>query len=104
MAFDYDILVIGGCINGCGITRDAAGRGHKVLLAKMNDLASGTSTAAPHIISLRAWAEKNRIMYRGERALRHRAQSNGTVEIDADSRVAIRRRGDGTLALSYHFI
>lgn len=38
-----DIFVIGGGINGCGIARDAAGRGHPVRLAEMNDLASGTS-------------------------------------------------------------
>ena len=40
----YDILVIGGGINGCGIARDAAGRGYSVFLAEMNDLASGTSS------------------------------------------------------------
>jgi glycerol-3-phosphate dehydrogenase len=50
MAFDYDILVIGGGINGCGVARDAAGRGYKVLLAEMNDLASGTSSASTKLI------------------------------------------------------
>ena len=49
MAF-YDILVIGGGINGCGIARDATGRGYKVLLAEMNDLASGTSSASTKLI------------------------------------------------------
>lgn len=39
-------LVIGGGINGCGVARDAAGRGYKVLLTEMNDLASGTSSAS----------------------------------------------------------
>ncbi len=39
----YDLLVIGGGINGCGIARDAAGRGLSVALAEMNDLASATS-------------------------------------------------------------
>ncbi len=40
----HDIFVIGGGINGCGIARDAAGRGYSVYLAEMNDLASGTSS------------------------------------------------------------
>lgn len=39
----YDLLIIGGGINGCGIARDAAGRGFSVALAEMNDLASATS-------------------------------------------------------------
>ncbi|WP_299985611.1 glycerol-3-phosphate dehydrogenase [uncultured Ruegeria sp.] len=41
-----DLFVIGGGINGCGIARDAAGRGLKVTLAEMNDLASATSSAS----------------------------------------------------------
>jgi len=41
-----DIFVIGGGINGCGIARDAAGRGLSVRLAEMGDLASGTSSAS----------------------------------------------------------
>ena len=40
----YDLFIIGGGINGCGIARDAAGRGLKVFLAEQGDLASGTST------------------------------------------------------------
>ena len=40
----YDLLVIGGGINGTGIARDAAGRGLRVLLAEQNDLASATSS------------------------------------------------------------
>ena len=39
-----DIFVIGGGINGCGIARDAVGRGFSVFLAEMSDLASGTSS------------------------------------------------------------
>ncbi|WP_424984194.1 glycerol-3-phosphate dehydrogenase [Maritalea sp. S77] len=42
----YDMFVIGGGINGCGIARDAAGRGLSVALAEMNDLASATSSAS----------------------------------------------------------
>ncbi len=43
---NVDIFVIGGGINGCGIARDAAGRGYTVALAEMNDLASATSSAS----------------------------------------------------------
>lgn len=46
----HDVFVIGGGINGCGIARDAAGRGYSVFLAEMNDLASGTSSAATKLI------------------------------------------------------
>ena len=41
-----DLFVIGGGVNGCGIARDAAGRGLTVTLAEMNDLASATSSAS----------------------------------------------------------
>ncbi len=41
-----DLFVIGGGVNGCGIARDAIGRGLSVELAEMNDLASGTSSAS----------------------------------------------------------
>ncbi len=43
---DVDVFVIGGGVNGCGIARDAAGRGLSVALAEMNDLASATSSAS----------------------------------------------------------
>jgi glycerol-3-phosphate dehydrogenase len=46
----FDLIVIGGGINGCGIARDAAGRGLKVLLVEQNDLASGTSSASSKLI------------------------------------------------------
>ncbi|GGH37526.1 homodimeric glycerol 3-phosphate dehydrogenase (quinone) [Cribrihabitans marinus] len=41
-----DLFIIGGGINGCGIARDAAGRGLSVTLAEMNDLGSATSSAS----------------------------------------------------------
>ena len=41
-----DLFIIGGGINGCGIARDAVGRGLSVTLAEMNDLASATSSAS----------------------------------------------------------
>ncbi|SEK48478.1 glycerol-3-phosphate dehydrogenase [Pacificibacter marinus] len=43
---DFDLLVIGGGINGCGIARDASGRGLSVCLAEMNDIASATSASS----------------------------------------------------------
>ncbi len=46
----YDLFVVGGGINGCGIARDAVGRGYSVFLAEMNDFASGTSRAATKLI------------------------------------------------------
>jgi len=47
---DYDLFIIGGGINGCGIARDAAGRGYSVCLVEMNDLASGTSSWSSKLI------------------------------------------------------
>ncbi|MFE3837676.1 glycerol-3-phosphate dehydrogenase [Pseudogemmobacter sonorensis] len=41
-----DLFIIGGGINGCGIARDAAGRGLSVTLAERGDFAQGTSSAS----------------------------------------------------------
>ena len=46
----YDILVIGGGINGAGIARDAAGRGLNVILCEKDDLAQHTSSASTKLI------------------------------------------------------
>lgn len=46
MTTSFDLLVIGGGINGCGIARDASGRGLKVCLAEMNDIGSATSASS----------------------------------------------------------
>ncbi|MGH6719159.1 MAG: glycerol-3-phosphate dehydrogenase [Alphaproteobacteria bacterium] len=46
----YDLAVIGGGVNGCGIARDAQGRGLRVFLAEMGDLAGGTSSASTKLI------------------------------------------------------
>ncbi|HEV2006343.1 MAG TPA: FAD-dependent oxidoreductase, partial [Candidatus Limnocylindrales bacterium] len=46
----FDVLVVGGGINGTGIARDAAGRGLRVLLLEQNDLGSGTSSASTKLI------------------------------------------------------
>jgi glycerol-3-phosphate dehydrogenase len=50
MTSDYDLLVIGGGINGAAIARDAAGRGLAVLLVEQGDLAQGTSSASTKLI------------------------------------------------------
>jgi glycerol-3-phosphate dehydrogenase len=41
-----DLFIIGGGVNGCGIARDAAGRGMRVVLAEQGDLAQATSSAS----------------------------------------------------------
>ena len=46
----YDLAIIGGGINGCGIARDAAGRGLRVFLCESRDLGSGTSSASTKLI------------------------------------------------------
>jgi glycerol-3-phosphate dehydrogenase len=46
----YDLAIIGGGINGCGIARDAAGRGLSVFLCEMGDLGSGTSSRSTKLI------------------------------------------------------
>lgn len=47
---EYDLAIIGGGINGVGLARDAVGRGLRVLLVEMSDLASGTSSASSKMI------------------------------------------------------
>ena len=46
----YDLLIIGGGINGAGIARDAAGRGLSVLLVEKDDLAAATSSWSSKLI------------------------------------------------------
>ena len=46
----FDLVVIGGGINGAGIARDAAGRGLKVLLCEKDDFAGHTSSASTKLI------------------------------------------------------
>ncbi|MFA6313026.1 MAG: glycerol-3-phosphate dehydrogenase [Sterolibacterium sp.] len=46
----YDLLVVGGGINGAGITRDAAGRGLSVLLCEKDDIGAHTSSASTKLI------------------------------------------------------
>jgi glycerol-3-phosphate dehydrogenase len=46
----FDIMIIGGGINGCGVARDAAGRGWSVFLCEKSDLASATSSSSTKLI------------------------------------------------------
>ena len=46
----FDLLVVGGGVNGAGIARDAAGRGLSVLLCEKDDLAQGTSSRSGKLI------------------------------------------------------
>ena len=46
----YDLAIIGGGVNGCGIARDAAGRGWRVLLCERADLGAATSSASTKLI------------------------------------------------------
>ena len=49
-ATPFDLLVVGGGINGAGIARDAAGRGLSVMLCEKDDLASATSSWSTKLI------------------------------------------------------
>ena len=57
----YDLAVIGGGVNGCGIARAAAGRGWSVYLCEAHDLGSATSSAS------------TKLVHGGLRYLEHRA-------------------------------
>lgn len=46
----YDLAVVGGGINGVGITADAAGRGLSVYLCEQGDLAQHTSSASSKLV------------------------------------------------------
>ncbi len=46
----YDLLIIGGGINGAGVAADAAGRGLSVCLVEQGDLAGGTSQASSKLV------------------------------------------------------
>jgi D-erythritol 1-phosphate dehydrogenase len=50
MAEPFDLLIIGGGVNGAGIARDAAGRGLSVVLCEKDDLAQGTSSRSGKLV------------------------------------------------------
>jgi len=47
---EFDLLVIGGGITGCGVARDAAMRGLRVALVERDDFASGTSGRSSRLV------------------------------------------------------
>ncbi|WP_258571233.1 glycerol-3-phosphate dehydrogenase [Flavimaribacter sediminis] len=47
---DFDLLIIGGGVNGAGIARDAAGRGYSVCLCEAGDFGGGTSSASTKLL------------------------------------------------------
>jgi glycerol-3-phosphate dehydrogenase len=49
-AADCDVLIVGGGINGCGIARDLAGRGWRVVLCEKDDLGAHTSSSSTKLI------------------------------------------------------
>jgi len=50
MATDFDLIIIGGGINGAGIARDAAGRGVRTCLLEQGDLCNGTTRWSSRLI------------------------------------------------------
>jgi glycerol-3-phosphate dehydrogenase len=50
MAAVFDLIVVGGGVNGAGVTRDAAMRGASVLLLEKGDLAGGTSSKSTKLV------------------------------------------------------
>ena len=46
----FDLIVVGGGVNGAGIARDAVGRGLSVLLCEKDDLAQGTSSRSGKLV------------------------------------------------------
>ena len=46
----FDLIIIGGGINGCGIARDASERGLKVLLLEKEDFGAGCTSASTRLI------------------------------------------------------
>ena len=47
---EFDLLIIGGGINGAGVARDASSRGMKVIVVEAHDYASGTSSKSSKLI------------------------------------------------------
>lgn len=47
---EFDLFIVGGGINGCGIARDAVGRGFSVALCEKKDLACGTSSGSTKLV------------------------------------------------------
>ncbi len=46
----YDVIVLGASINGCGIARELANKGKKVLVIYKSTIGSGTSSKSSRLI------------------------------------------------------
>ena len=46
----FDLVVVGGGVNGCGVAWDATLRGLRVLLVERDDIGSGTSSWSSRLI------------------------------------------------------
>ncbi len=46
----YDLAIIGGGINGCGIARDAVGRGYSTYLCEQGDMGGATSSSSTKLL------------------------------------------------------
>ena len=69
---DYDLAVIGGGLNGVSVTRDAAGRGLRVILLEQGDLGSAASSASPRLIHGDLAVLERRALFRVRAALAER--------------------------------
>src|SRR5919202_2575875 len=49
-AEEFDVLVVGGGVTGCGVARDAVLRGLRVALVEKDDFASGTSSRSSRLV------------------------------------------------------
>ena len=47
---EFDVLIVGGGITGCGVALDAASRGLRVALVERDDFASGTSSKSSKLV------------------------------------------------------
>src|SRR5512142_139433 len=65
---EFDVLVVGGGITGCGVALDAASRGLRTALVERDDFASGTSSKSSKLVhgGLRYLQQKEiRLVYEG---------------------------------------
>ena len=73
----YDIAIIGGGINGCGIARDAVGRGYSVYLCEQGDLGGATSCSFTRLLLSIFGGKITTCRRLAEAALRHIARTLG---------------------------
>src|SRR5882724_8194125 len=69
---DYDLAILGGGLNGVSISRDAAGRGLRVILVEQGDLCTGASSASPRLVHGDLSVLERRAFFRVSAALSER--------------------------------